>query len=302
MIKQVYKIIIIMLGFSSALFSQTAGETGMSFLKLGFGARNIAMGDVGSLVSNDVTALYYNPANLADNLNEEVMVMHNQWIQDVKSEVVGAKFVLFNLPFALGLNTTSINDIEIRTKPGPADATFNANYFFGSLSTGFPITESINFGLSAKYLYEGIFTDEATGFGFDFGLNYKTNIEGLLFSAVVRNLGSMQKLKNEKTKLPADLRAGAAYTFSVPSYKLNITAAGEYQQYFISNIHHINFGAEILYNNLFALRAGYQTNYFAKGFTGGIGIEWGSLSFDYAFSPFSYDIGTGQTISLKFRF
>jgi hypothetical protein len=302
MTKQISKIIIIIFGFSSFLFSQTAGETGMSFLKLGFGARNIAMGDVGSLISNDVTALYYNPANLADNLDGEIMVMHNQWIQDVRSEVVGAKFGLFNLPVAIGLNTTSINDIEVRTKPGPPDATFDANYFFGSLSTGFPIIKSLNFGLSVKYLYEGIYTDEATGYGFDFGLNYKTYIEGLQFSAVVRNLGSMQKLKNERTKLPADVRAGAAYTFLIPSYKLDITAAGEYQQYFISNINHLNFGAEILYNYLFAVRVGYQTNYFDKGFTGGIGLEWENVSFDYAFSPFSYDIGTGQTISLKFRF
>ncbi len=64
----------------------------------------------------------------------------------------------------------------------------------------FFISDDISFGLSAKYLYEGIFVDESTGWGFDFGLNYSTSIKGLSASAVVKNLGSMNKLKSRKNK------------------------------------------------------------------------------------------------------
>lgn len=302
MIKHISKIITLVLFSCTLLFSQTAGESGLSFLKLGFGARNIAMGDVGNETANNVTALFYNPANLANTTTDEVMVMHNQWIQDVKSEVIGARFSMFNLPFAIGLNTTSIDNIEVRKEAGPPLSTFNANFFFGSLSTGFPITESIDFGLSAKYLYEGIFTNEATGYGFDFGLNYKSNFPGLTFATVISNLGTMQKLASERTKLPTDFRIGAAYNFDIPNSKLSITGAGEYQRYLVSSVDHFNLGAEIFYNNLIALRGGYQSGYFAKNFTGGIGIKWGHLDFDYAFSPFSEGIGTGQTISLDFKF
>ena len=45
-----------------SIFSQSAGSSGLSFLKFGFGARNVAMGDAGAAASNDVTSLFYNPA------------------------------------------------------------------------------------------------------------------------------------------------------------------------------------------------------------------------------------------------
>ncbi len=131
------KFFILFLISVTSVFAQSAGNSGLSFLKIGFGARNIAMGDVGTTVSNDVSSLFYNPARLAGNTGNEILLMHNQWIQDVRSELLGAKTNLFGLPFALGLNVTNIGNIEVRTKPGDPLTTFDANYFFGSLSTGF---------------------------------------------------------------------------------------------------------------------------------------------------------------------
>lgn len=300
--KIIFTSIICFMIFASTIFPQTAGNTGLSFLKFGFGARNVAMGDAGSEVSNDVTALYYNPARLAGNSGSEIMVMHNEWIQGVRSEILGAQTTFFNIPFAFGFNITTVNDIEVRTKPGNPISTFNANFFFGSLSTGFFITKDISFGLTWKYLYEGIFVDEATGWGLDFGLNYITALDGLSLSGVIKNIGSMNKLRNEKTKLPVEVRFGPAYKFAIPEQKLDIVVAGEYLKYTATQDNHLDFGAEVWYNNIIALRGGYQTGYISKGFTAGIGLNWGNLSFDYALSPFALDLGTGHSLSVSFRF
>ncbi len=296
------KIILIILVFATYTFSQTAGNTGLSFLKFGFGAKNIAMGDAGAVSSNDVSALFYNPSRLAGKDNTEIMLMHNEWIQDVRSEVLGIASEVWGLPIALGLNVTTVSDIEVRTRPGEADSKINANYFFGSLSTGFGIVENIDFGLSVKYLYEGILNDEANGWGFDFGLNYQTSIEGLTASAVIKNLGSMNNLRNEATKLPSEFRIGPAYHFDFSDSKIGMTAAAEFQKYLLTDDVHFNLGAEGVYDNTIALRAGYQTGYESRGFTGGVGLMWGNLRFDYAFMPFTLGLGNASVFSLQFSF
>ncbi|MBK7630530.1 MAG: hypothetical protein IPJ23_07500 [Ignavibacteriales bacterium] len=52
------------------------------------------MCDAGTVLSNDLTGLFYNPAKLALTDKSEALFMHNQWIQDFRSEVIGAKTLL----------------------------------------------------------------------------------------------------------------------------------------------------------------------------------------------------------------
>lgn len=288
--------------FANFSFAQTGGNSGLSFLKFGFGARNAAMGDAGSVLSSDVTSLFYNPARLANNGSPEAIFTHNNWIQDVRSEMFGAKASFFGLPLAFGVNVTSINDIEVRTKPGIPEATFNANYFSGSISTGFSITTNIDFGATAKYLYENIFVDEANGLGFDFGLFYRTPVDGLNISAVIRNLGSMNTLRSVSTKLPTEVRAGTSYEIEIPGSRISLLGGAEYLSYTRDRENHINFGGEATYNKVFSLRAGYMTNYQSKGFTAGIGIIWGGLNLDYAYLPFKLGLGNASMFSIQFKF
>lgn len=288
---------------SASVFAQGAGNTGLSFLKIGFGARNLAMGDLGVTSANDLTALYYNPALLSQAETGQIFVTHNEWIQDVKSELLGANFSIFGLPFAIGLNTTSVSGFEIRTKPTQQpDATFNVYYFYGSLSTAFNVIKNLSAGLTIKYLNENILSDEASGLGFDIGLHYKDIIPGLNAGAAIRNLGSMNQLRNQSTKLPVDLRAGLGYNFRSDKLNSIVTITGGVQKYTEANDTHFLFGSEVFYNKLFALRLGYMTGYESKGITAGAGVLWNKLNFDYAFTPFDFGLGSSHTISLMYTF
>jgi len=286
---------------STSLFAQSAGETGLSFLKIGFGARNIALGDIGVVSANDVTALNYNPALLSNYKTQQISLSHNKWMQDVRSELLGASFSMFNIPFAVGINTTQISNIEIRTRPGIAQSTFNANYFFVSLSTGFEIADNLSVGATVKYLSENLLTDQANGTGFDFGLYYKNVIPNLNFGASIRNLGSMNALRNQETQLPVDLRIGADYIYELSKLNSSLYFAGGFQKYKSSDSH-LNFGTEFLYKHQFAFRIGYMSGYDSKSITTGIGLKLNHFNFDYSFTPQKYELGSSNIISIMFTF
>lgn len=293
---------LLVLVLSSVIIPQSAGNSGLSFLKIGFGARNIAMGDIGVVSSNDLTSLNYNPAILAGYTSPEIIFTHNEWLQDVRSEVFGGSVRFLGLPLAFGVNTTRVPDIEVRTRPGDAESKFTAQFFSGSASTGFYLLDNLSIGATAKYIYEGMFSDDANGWGFDFGAFYTTSIEGLSIGAAVRNLGSMNQLRFEETKLPSDFSFGAQYFFALNNINSEVKVGTAYQKYTDSDDSHINIGTEFYYDKLLALRAGYQTGYESKGFSAGVGLTWSKLFFDYGFVPFKYNLGTTHIISIKLKF
>ncbi len=172
-----------------------SGETGLSFLKLGVGARSVGMGEAQAAIATDATAIYYNPGGLAEASKTSVLVMHKEWIQDVRTEFLGVNIPFEEFAIGIGINTTNTGDIQLRTQPGPSEGTFSSHDFAGSFSIARRIIPELSVGASFKFLYEKIFVDEASGVGFDVGALYKSPVEGLRFALVGSNFGSMGSLK-----------------------------------------------------------------------------------------------------------
>jgi len=284
------------------LFAQSAGETGLAFLKNGFGARNIAMSDFGAVAANDLTALNYNPSLLALNNKTQISFTHNSLFQDENSEMLAASFNAFGLPFAVGVNTTTVSGIEVRTTPGDPLAIFSSHDFAGSISTAYKFSNNIYAGASYKYLYESIYTDENTGYALDFGLTYNQLINGLTIGASYRNLGSMNILKNNPTLLPADLRVGASYNYPLIDSKMDFTLLAGYQNYTKQNETHIHIGGEFVYDQTFSLRVGYVSNYNTKSISAGFGVFWKGINLDYAYVPNKYELGDSHIITMIYSF
>ncbi len=286
--------------FANAIFPQNSG--GLSFLKIGFDARNVALGDVGVIAAEGVAASAYNPALLALSHNAQVAFTHNAWMNDEASELIGAKVDLFGLGFALNINSSTVKNIEVRERPGEAVATFNANYFSGGISAGFFISENISIGFGGKYIYESLFSEDASGFGFDAGVYYGNAIENLDISFAAQNFGSMNKLKEEKTELPASLVLGASYEIPENSDAFDAKAYLATRKYFNENTTHFNFGVEGQYKKMLYLRFGYQTGYEARSYSLGVGFSWRGFKIDYALAPFDYGLGNSHVIGVKYDF
>lgn len=278
-----------------------AGKSGLAFLKLGVGGRSLGMGEASAASTADPSAAFYNPAALAGVDHSQILLMHKEWTEGVASDYLAAASSLGSVRIGLSVNTASVNDIELRSVPGPPIRTFSARNGAIGLSAAFNLSPELSVGLTGKFLYEKILVDEAAGAGFDAGALYATPWN-LRIGASIANLGSMNALAEESSKLPQIVRIGGAYDLLTDTTNLALTVASDYVGLTTEQTSHLHAGAELRYRQVFAVRAGWQTGYDSRNFSAGAGIRYGMLMLDYAFAPYRDDLGTTHTFSLLLDF
>jgi hypothetical protein len=277
-------------------FSQ-GGTTGLTFLTLGVGARSLGMGEAYSTATDDPAALHYNPAAIGAVGSTTVSFMHRAWIQGTNAEYLTAAFPLGAVSLAASVYSVGVDDIEVRDTPGEAISTFTARNASLGLTVGYTFSPALSVGVTAKYVYEKILVDEAGGMAFDLGGVYSTSF-GARIGAAVSNLGSMNELGTQASKMPDLFRGGASYSREITGPEATITGAVDVIVPFSGGPSHVHLGAESLLYETVSLRAGYQTGYDARSFTAGAGFRKGIIAVDYAFMPTSYDLGSTHAISL----
>lgn len=291
--------------FSLALFSPVfsqAGETGLSFLKLGVGARSVAMGEAHAAMASDASATYYNPAGLSEATKANIMIMHKEWFQDVRTEFLGVCLPFAGYAIGLGVNTTNVDNVQLRRRPGPPEGTFSSHDFAAGVSFAGKVTSTLSAGVSLKFLYEKIFVDEASGVAADIGVLYQTPIEGLKLALAGSNFGSMGNLRNDKIKLPSLLRVGSSFVRELDIVYSTLTVGADLVKVFREDKAHLHTGAEVSYQEKIAFRFGYLFGYESRGLTVGLGLRRDFLRLDYGFSPQSQDLSNGHTVSVGVEF
>jgi hypothetical protein len=294
------KLLILFFAGSGFIFAQTNAGTGLQFLKLGIGARSIAMGESYTAIAGDASSMFYNPSALVFSPSDEILLMHKQWIVQTTAEYLGSVIHSGDVTFGIGLNSTGVSGIEIREKPGPAEGTFSQQNAAINGTVSYRVGPTFGIGASAKFLYEKIYVDEASGTAFDLGAFYRMN-SFLDFGASLSNIGSMNALRYEATMLPTILRFGGAFHNDLTN-EISTVVDADAVKTFQDTGTRIHLGGEANYDNTFALRAGYQFGYEEKGFSAGFGVHYAPMQLDYAYVPFKDNIGTTHTFSLIFRF
>ncbi len=280
-----------------------AGSSGMAFLKLGVSGEAIGMGEASVALVRGAAATYYNPAGLIapdDSASSlQLLFTHKEWIQDTRTEFLGASLRIGESnAIGLSLNTTSVSDIEIRTRPGTPEGTFNSRDFSLGLSYAYRFSDEFQLGATAKYLYEKIYVDETSGFAVDLGAHYVTPVEHLTVGLAFSNLGSSPGFRNENITLPALMRLGPAYSVDLPDAHATLDVGADYVRIFPEKTNYLNTGAQFFFERTVAARVGYQFGSEARGFSAGLGIRYRLFLLDYAYAPLSQDLGNTHTITI----
>ncbi len=288
-------------GWTGSAFSQ-AGQAGLSFLKLGTSARGIAMADAMSAAVQGPASLAYNPAGLAGGDSSsaaELVFTHREWIEDTRVEYLGGSArISDNQVVGLAITSTTVSDIELRTLPGESEGTFTARNFAAMGSYARAINDAVVVGVAVKFLYEKILIDEASGYAVDLGTQIATPIENLKVGASLANLGTMDFLRNEATKLPAMLRAGPAYSLTFSEGQTTALMAADLLYIFPEKRAYVNWGGEVEFNRTVAVRGGYQFGSESRGLTAGVGFRYGIVRVDYAYARLSEDLGNTHSFTL----
>ncbi|MCX6142011.1 MAG: PorV/PorQ family protein [Ignavibacteriales bacterium] len=295
-----YTVFAALLLFALSSAKGQGSSTSSSQLKIPLTARSAALGESTVSDPGQFSSWSINPANLFSDSPLAIALTHSQWMQEIQTEFLAARIPIASGSLGIGVSTNSVPGIEIRDVPGPSLGTFSAR--FASFQIGYAqnLTDDIILGASAKYLYEKLYVDEASGFGFDAGMIYNTPIQGLKAGFAVTNIGGLQQFQNDRSDLPTFSRIGASYAFRRDDFDFSVLGAWAHNLRDPEN--HAQASLEASYSQKVSLRFGYQTGYESRALSAGIGIRFEFIQLDYAYVPFALGLGDSHLFSLGFQF
>ena len=297
--------------------------TAAQFLKIGAGARPIAMGGAYSAMIGDINSIYWNPAGISRIYGGEATFNHANWLADIKYDFFAATFDIPNMG-TIGASVVSYNVPEdiVRTYKNPEGdgRVFDAGAIAIGLVYAQNLTDRFSIGISAKIVREWIWNESTIGMAVDIGTLYITPFNDLKIGASISNFGTKMQLEGrdlnflenmptitdngqinnipsefaaEYYEMPLTFRVGLAMDV-FKSDILRATAAVD-AVHPNDNTEYLNAGLEFGYDEMFFVRAGYKT-LFMKDAEGGLTVGGGVrcniggasyLKIDYALADYN---------------
>jgi hypothetical protein len=308
-------LLVIWLGVGALISAETdasndkSGTSSLIFLRLGAGARAVAMGEAFTAQSDGMVSPFWNPAAISGVQRPKMSFTHTQWFQDVTAEFFSSAIRAGDNVFGLSLSLGEVPDIEKRETPTEEPlALFDAHDFVLSFSYARNLGRKYSLGFSAKWIYEKIDVSSASGMGFDLGGIFtpfvetdKPFLENLSFGAAIMNVGSKIKFKKESYSLPTEYKAGVSYSAGVEKWQSDYTLCVDLIKPRDDDMKTHLGGEYGLYGN-FNLRLGYQIGCDDRDISFGMGVKYKKYAIDYAFLPYKSDLGDVHCISLDVEF
>lgn len=279
--------------------ASSGGQPG-SFLHLGQSARALGMGNCFVAISDDVTAVYYNPAGLTQLLKYELNTFYCPLWEDTNYNFIGYAHPLEKRgTFAAALINMTSGEFEKRAAIDSEAATFSVNDRAFLISYGYSLSNRLSVGTTVKSVKKTVDIYSGSAFGIDAGVLYRFLGNQLSVGADFQNLmAPAPKLQTEADKYPLYSKFGVAYRIEPAATswedKLVLALDVDYSSFLTAKNH---VGVEYCYGKNMALRIGKDIDNYL---TFGLGVNYAGFSFDYAAVP--HDLGLSHRVSVGYRF
>ena len=288
-------LVLFLMGLAPLSFGATSG---LDFLKLGIGARPLALGEAYVAIADDINAIYWNPAGLVQLKLPEVGFTYNKWFEDIGYHFLGYGHPVNDSVFAASIYYLGGGDIDGSDGGGSPIGDISAYDLAFAFSYGRKLTDKLSGGLTFKFIRENLDNEAGNAFAFDLSALYKAVIDNLDLGFNVQNIGTGIKFIKDSASLPLNYKFGLAYrllftyplTFSLDFNKLNNEGG------------YFGLGAECWITEYLALRIGHKFDTDVKDKVRvGLGLKAKNLRLDYAYTPHKI-LGDTHQFSFGFYF
>jgi tetratricopeptide (TPR) repeat protein len=278
--------------FPVNIFCSEGGLAG-SIFSFGVGGRALGLGKAYVGVSEDASAIYWNPAASAQIRQTELLASHAfLWegtIYDYASFAVS-----FGTRGVVGVGGVMLysGGAEKRSLENTMTGTFSFFQLGSILSYGRRVRDNLSVGGSMKYLITSLDVQRISNLMFDVGVFYQPVYE-LKLGCNIQNLLSVKLSGETEDVIPVVIRLGAGYRL----FKERLLLAFDLERRKNTFAYHIGLESKI--TNMIRLRIGQDS----EEFTGGIGVNIKNISIDYSFSTEVLGLwGLTHRISLLYKF
>ena len=283
--------------FISAERAESA--TGLQFLKIGAGARAMALGN--AVVSNvdDPSATYWNPGALALISGTRAELAHSESFQSVRYEFASLtrNFGRHAAGGAFhGIWTDRLNGFD---EAGEATGDFGYAGLILNGSYGFLVADGIGIGVGVEYVREQIDIDDATVLAFNFGLQAREILPRTSFGLTLLHAGSSgAKYNVEEFDLPVTVQAGLTHAVPLQAMNGRLLVSAEFRSVQDGDSQFL-VGTEYRYQDITSLQVGYQTEHDTQDVSFGFSVGRDRVLGQYAFAPFGENLGDQHRFSIQ---
>jgi hypothetical protein len=272
--------VILLLVLAARGFALTGN--GFPFLKLGVGARPVAMGSAYTALSDDANALFWNPAGIGFTRSYDASLMLQTMFDDISYTSLGLTGRV-NRYLSAGLTGAYLSTSDTRrSAQGEELGSFPITDLAAGPGVAFTPLPQLAFGAAFKFIRSTLDTFSAMAVAGDFGALYSP-FRYLYAGASLRNLGTPYRFIQDWAYPPVSLRAGLAGKLPLGQSQLTVAIDGAVDAELkpvlavgAEGLLHLaaNGTGSAYAGQALAIRAGYQTGASAgrsRGFSLGVG-------------------------------
>lgn len=272
------------------------------FLRTDFNPRTAAMSSAFISSTNDISALFVNPAGLSFIEQDQFTINYTNYILDINGGMAAyaRKFEKYGT-LSLGLLYMDYGDFEATDENAqPLGRQFSANDFSLGIGIANHLDEQFSYGVNLKYAFSKLEDYNASAFAFDFGLYWAVPFtDDFSFAVTLMNIGRQFKYyQDTKESLPVNFRIGISKKLAhLPlEYAVSLNELNVETEKALDKLKRFSIGGEFTLNEKLRLRLGYNNDlhsnvesndeYRFGGVSVGFGIYFKKFRIDYAYSNY----------------